>query len=64
MTRVAAFAHATHAARALGAGLARRLQAGDLRGSVHSVFARAINVEWREPGGALLTLHGPAPLAD
>ena len=63
MTRVAAFAHATHAARALGAGLARRLQAGDLRGSVHSVFARAINVEWREPGGALLTLHGPAPLA-
>ena len=63
MMRFAGFAHATHAARALGAGLARRLQAVDLHGRVHSVFARAINVEWREPGDALLTLHGPAPLA-
>ena len=63
MMRSAAFAHATHAARALGAGLARRLQAVDLHGRVHSVFARAVNVEWREPGHGLLTLHGPAPLA-
>lgn len=63
MTRLAAFAPATLAARALGAGLARRLEATDFRGRVHSVFARAVNVEWHEPGGGLLTLHGPAPLA-
>ena len=29
-------------------------------GRVHSVFTRAINVEWA--GGRLLTLHGPGPL--
>jgi hypothetical protein len=29
-------------------------------GRVHSVFARAINVEWAD--GRLLTLHGPGPL--
>lgn len=63
MTRVAAFAQATLAARALGAGLARGLETAELHGRVHSVFARAVNIEWRRPGPAFLTLHGPAPLA-
>ena len=63
MTRLASSVHATHAARALGAGLARHLATRELDGRVHSVFARAVNVEWNEPAGALLTLHGPAPLA-
>ncbi|HET6367797.1 MAG TPA: DUF2877 domain-containing protein [Pseudomonadales bacterium] len=63
MTRLAPSVHAPHAARALGAGLARHLATRELDGRVHSAFARAVNVEWNEPGGALLTLHGPAPLA-
>lgn len=63
MTRLASSVHATHAARALGAGLARHLATRELDGRVHSVFARAVNVEWNEPAGALLTLHGPTPLA-
>jgi hypothetical protein len=63
MTRPASSVHATHAARALGAGLARHLATTELDGRVHSTFARAVNVEWNEPSGALLTLHGPAPLA-
>jgi len=63
MTHLAAVVHTSHAARALGSGLARRLGATDLRGRVHSVYARAVNVAWHEPGGGLLTLHGPLPLA-
>ena len=54
MTRLASSVHATHAARALGAGLARHLATRELDGRVHSVFARAVNVEWNEPAGALL----------
>jgi hypothetical protein len=43
------------------AQLARRLEAaGGLRGRVHSVFARAVNVEWDD--GGLLALHQPGPL--
>lgn len=63
MTRLAPLAPVTLAARALGGGLAQRLRAADRRGRVHSAFARAVNVEWLEPGGGLLTLHGPSPLA-
>ena len=47
---------------ALGARLAARLGAGTpVQGRIHSVFARAINVERED--GTLLTLHGPGPLA-
>lgn len=60
MTPLASLVSAIRAARALGAGLARRLETGASDGRVHSVFARAINIE---VGGALLTLHGPGPLA-
>ena len=63
MTRLAFSVRASYAARALGAGLARRLETRELDGRVHSVFPRAVNVEWNEPGRALLTLHGPVPLA-
>ena len=63
MTRLAPFAPVTLTARALGGGLAQRLRATDRRGRIHSAFARAVNVEWLEPGGGLLTLHGPSPLA-
>ena len=63
MTRLADLVHTRHTARALGAGLARRLGATDRGGRVHSVFTRAVNLAWLEPGGGLLTLHGPAPLA-
>jgi len=45
----------------LGDDLAARLsRAIGSTGRVHSVFARAINVEWTD--GRLLTLHGPGPL--
>ena len=45
----------------VGAQFARRLEAaGGLRGRVHSVFARAVNVEWND--GSLLALHQPGPL--
>ena len=60
MTRLAPV---TLTARALGEGLAQRLPATDRRGRIHSAFARAVNVEWLEAGGGLLTLHGPSPLA-
>jgi hypothetical protein len=63
MTHLSASAQTTFAARALGAGMARRLRATDFGGRVHSVFSRAVNVEWHMPGASLLTLHGPAPLA-
>ena len=63
MTRLAPCTPVTLAARALGRGLAQRLRATDRRGRIHSAFARAVNVEWLEPGGGLLTLHGPSPLA-
>jgi hypothetical protein len=63
MTRLAPFAPVTLAARALGRGLAQWLRATDRRGRIHSAFARAVNVEWLDPGGGLLTLHGPSPLA-
>ena len=63
MTRLADRVRARHAAREIGAGLARRLGAAGLVGRVHSVFARAVNVEWVEPENGLLTLHGPSPLA-
>mgnify|MGYP003694024285 CR=1 FL=1 len=50
MTRVAAFAQATpgrpRSRRGTGAGL----ETAELHGRVHSVFARAVNVEWRRPG--------------
>jgi hypothetical protein len=63
MTPLASAVHVTLAARTLGAGLAQRLEMRVVGGRVHSVFARVVNVEWQEPGGSLLTLHGPAPLA-
>src|SRR4029077_5968095 len=45
----------------LSAHLARRLEWTEgARGRVHSVFARAVNVQWRD--GRLLALHGPGPL--
>ena len=44
----------------LSAQIARRLEASELDGRVHSVFARAVNVEWSD--GSLLALHGPGPL--
>lgn len=45
----------------LGAGLRSRLEAGlGGPGRVHSVFARAVNIEWAD--GRLLTLHGRGPL--
>jgi hypothetical protein len=43
--------------------MARRLGTSDIGGRIHSVFARAVNIEWDMPGPFLLTLHGPAPLA-
>lgn len=47
--------------RRLGADLADRLsRASEPEGRVHSVFARALNVEWTD--GRLLALHGPGPL--
>ena len=45
----------------LSAHLARRLEGTEgARGRVHSVFARAVNVQWGD--GSLLALHGPGPL--
>jgi len=45
----------------LSTHLARRLEESEsARGRVHSVFARAVNVQWRD--GSLLALHGPGPL--
>lgn len=44
----------------LSAQIARRLETSGPRGRVHSVFARAINIEWSD--GTLLALHGPGPL--
>ena len=44
----------------LSAQIARRLETSEPRGRVHSVFARAVNVEWSD--GSLLALHGPGPL--
>ena len=41
----------------LAAGLSR---AAGSAGRVHSVFARAVNLEWAD--GGLATLHGPGPL--
>jgi Protein of unknown function (DUF2877) len=53
---------ATHRACAVGARLAAQLSADvPTRGRVHSVFARAINLERED--GSLLTLHSPGPLA-
>ena len=50
----------------VGAQLARRLEAvSGLRGRVHSVFARAVNIEWSDgewSDGSLLALHPPGPL--
>lgn len=39
---------------------ARLSRAAGCAGRVHSVFARAVNLEWAD--GALATLHGPGPL--
>jgi hypothetical protein len=44
----------------LSAQVARRLETSEPGGRVHSVFARAVNVEWSD--GSLLALHGPGPL--
>jgi hypothetical protein len=45
----------------LSPAVASRLDAGSgTVGHVHSVFERAINVQW--PDGALMALHGPGPL--
>jgi hypothetical protein len=45
----------------LSADLADRLsRASGSTGRVHSVFTRAINIEWAD--GRLLTVHGPGPL--
>ena len=45
----------------LSTHLARRLEESEsARGRVHSVFARAVNVQWSD--GSLLALHGPGPL--
>lgn len=44
----------------LSAQIARRLETSEPRGRVHSVFARAINVQWSD--GSLLALHGRGPL--
>jgi hypothetical protein len=45
----------------LSAHLARRLEGTEgARGRVHSVFARAVNIQWGD--ASLLALHGPGPL--
>jgi len=56
--------HATEPVRILRWSLALReriLTAPPEAGRVHSVFERALNILWHD--GALVALHGPAPLA-